>query len=91
MIPDDSRHIPLRGVLGHIVGEGIQGRHTVQLNVDTAAADELTAQLVEMAFEIGLYIGPNCVVIPTHNRLMVLKAKRAYKDRGVSSKKGFLG
>ncbi len=36
MVPNDSRHIPLRGVLGQIVGEGIGGRYRVQLDADVA-------------------------------------------------------
>ncbi len=59
MAPNNYRHIPLRGVLGQIVGEGIGGRHRIQLHVD-ANGDALTEQLDCLAFELGMFVGPDC-------------------------------
>ena len=88
MVPNDSRHVPLRGALGQIVGEGIDGRYRVQLDVGVTD-DVLTNQLVELAFDLGMFLGQDCTVIPKDNRLMVLKAKRAYKDSGISPNTAF--
>ena len=56
MVPNDSRHVPLRGALGQIVGEGIDGRYRVQLDVGVTD-DVLTNQLVELAFDLGMFLG----------------------------------
>ena len=41
-----------------------------------STGDELTDQIVELAFELGMIMGDDFVVIPKDNRTMVLKAKR---------------
>ncbi len=36
-----------------------------------------------------MFVGPDCTIIPKDNRLMVLKAEKAYNDRGVSPNAAF--
>ena len=84
MIPNNSRHFGLRGILGQIIGKGLKGRYRVQL-APQPNRDVLTCQLVELAFELGM-IMDDFVVIPKSNYAMVLKANKAYKEMGTSQK-----
>jgi flagellar motor protein MotB len=84
MIPNNSRHYGLRGILGQIIGTGLKGRYRVQL-APQPNRDVLTCQLVELAFELGM-IMDDFVVIPKSNYAMVLKANKAYKEMGTSQK-----
>ena len=85
MVPNDARHVPLRGVLGQVIGKGIEGRYRVQLDIEFDS-NTLTGQVIELALELGMVMGQDFVIIPKHNHAMVLKAKRAYNERGESLK-----
>ena len=73
MLPNDSRHVPLRGVLGQINGKGIEGRYRVQLDIEFDS-NTFTGQFIELALELGMVMGQDFIIIPKHNRAMVLKA-----------------
>ncbi len=81
MIPNNSRHIGLRGILGQIISAG---RFRIQL-APQLSRDALTCQLIELAYELGMIVD-DFVVIHKSNYAMVLKAKKAYMEMGMFQK-----
>ena len=57
MIPDDSRHPALRGVLGLVLSNGIKDRYRVQLDTE-CKGDLLTDQRIELFVEFALFLRP---------------------------------